>query len=473
MRPENNVILSMGVDECDFEFALSIDSAITMANDELLLISETIRSVNDLKLSCDKLDYALAVSSGAICGLLDIFLVGKPGESPVGDVSDKWFKDRVKDFAKLNGWKEDCGKSAIRFLELKFDVPYDQTGRGASRKVFELAPTNHHFKSLAHNPTLLGLFFSILDQFLNQSHFVTRGELVPLKNADDGFELKGDTVPAKFFCGFANWLGHLISDMAGSSGSKGRGMGLPSPLWAWTNDIIAIGQTLGIPTPELVKNANALALIIYEKGYDARFQTAQAVPVIANEAIARLLYSIRRMVRYLSKTPSEERAFSEMWNACEPFANPTVKRMLTVAHGAFCMLDSADATIRAFSAGAGTFNAPEFFMRLNIVGVGRFTISLLGEGQRGLKVHAAKADVNLAIRKNTIVDDYLRGLQQLSTLYDDGQLIEFINAFKNSEMYAQAFYASASLAEIRNVPEEKVLRTKSDIDLYFAGGEQK
>ena len=35
-------------------------------------------------------------------------------------------------------------------------------------------------------------------------------------------------------------VGHLVSDMTGSSGSKGRGMGIPSPLWCWTNDIITI-----------------------------------------------------------------------------------------------------------------------------------------------------------------------------------------------------------------------------------------
>ena len=48
--------------------------------------------------------------------------------------------------------------------------------------------------------------------------------------------MKGNDVPSKLFCGFANWFGHIISDISGSSGTKGRGMGIPSPIWSWTNE---------------------------------------------------------------------------------------------------------------------------------------------------------------------------------------------------------------------------------------------
>lgn len=99
-------------------------------------------------------------------------------------------------------------------------------------------------KSLGHNPTLLGLFFSILNQFSNTSSFVADGELITLNNSDSNFELEGHNIPTKLFCGFVNWFGHIISDVSGSSTSKGRGMGIPSPIWAWTNDIIAIKRKL-------------------------------------------------------------------------------------------------------------------------------------------------------------------------------------------------------------------------------------
>lgn len=127
---------------------------------------------------------------------------------------------------------------------------------------------NHHFKSLAHNPTLLGLFFSILDQFMDTSHFVTDGQLISLQEAMDGWELRGGNIVSKLFCGFVNWLGHLISDMSGSSSgvkSGSRGMGIPSPLWAWTNDVIAIKSKLGFQITETDKSLNNIALRIFEK----------------------------------------------------------------------------------------------------------------------------------------------------------------------------------------------------------------
>ena len=128
--------------------------------------------------------------------------------------------------------------SAISFLEKKFKVPYDQSvGGGIFKELLNLTPDNHHFKSLGHNATLLGLFFSILNQFTNTSSFIADGELITLNNSDSHFELEGHNIPSKLFCGFANWFGHLISDISGSSTSKGRGMGIPSPIWAWTNDI--------------------------------------------------------------------------------------------------------------------------------------------------------------------------------------------------------------------------------------------
>ena len=236
LNKDARMIVELSVEDNHFGFASSINTALQSAEIEHEIlndkIEESLETVNKLTPECDKLDYILSASCGALCGVIDIFLVGKPGESPVGDITDKWFEERTKDFAKLCGWKDtDKGlSSAIAYLEKKFKIPYDQRGAGdAASFVFDLNPTNHHFKSLGHNPTLLGLFFSILDQFCtpNQSHFVTDGELIALQNADPGFELRGSNVPSKLFCAFVNWFGHLISDMSGSSGSKGRGMGIP------------------------------------------------------------------------------------------------------------------------------------------------------------------------------------------------------------------------------------------------------
>ena len=331
---------------------------------------------------------------------------------------------------------------------------------------------NHHFKSLAHNPTLLGLFFSLLDQFINTSHFVTDGQLVSLQNAADGWELRGGNIVSKLFCGFINWLGHLMSDMSGSSSgaiSGNRGMGIPSPLWAWTNDVIAIKSKLGFGITETDKSLNQIALRIFEKGYDFRFQVTQAIPVILNELLVRFVYSIRRFFKYYRETPKEKRSLELAWKTCEPFSNATVKRMLTVAHGTFCLLDVGDAAIRSFIAGGGTFNPVEFILRLNIVGVGRFAISLYGEAKMAITRHYIKIEADFASRELIIVNDYIDGLEYLSKLYDDAYLLTFVSDFEKSDAYIKAFEKSVALAKLRRVPESKILKSKTDINKYFGG----
>ena len=478
----SKIILDLSIDNGSFDFATSIDDAMMQAEAEMIALNETVDSIQTMKPDCDKLDYILAASSGALCGVIDLFLVGKPGESPIGEITDRWFADRTKGFANMLGWEckvkdpqdpEKVMASAVRFLEDKFGVPYDQTSPGAAAKeVFKLSAANHHFKSLAHNPSLFGLFFSILNQFTNTSHFVSGGQLLSLQKAKDGWELYGNNIPSKLFSGFVNWFGHLMSDISGSVNSayKGnRGMGIPSPLWTWTNDIIAIKNQLNLNVNDTDIAMNELALNIFEQGYDTRFQTAQAIPVFLNEILVRFIYTVRRMFRYLSETPKDERSFRLMWKCCEPFTNATVKRMLTVAHGTFCLIDVGDAVGRSLVTGGGTFNVLEFVLRLNVVGVGRFAISLYGETKRAISYSNAKKEADFASKEIVIVENYIEGLKILSARYDDTQLMTFIVDFQKSSAYIEAFGKSAELAKLRSVPTSKILKSKADIDKYFGG----
>lgn len=480
MSSVDSVIFNLTVNNDGFDFDCNISNALDKANDEIKLIEEKIEeteeTIKNLTPDCDKIDYALAASSGAICGIIDVFLVGKPGESTLSNITDKWFADRTISFAKLCGHKmpdncEDPLHNAIRFLEKTFKIPYDQSvGGDIFKELLALTPTNHHFKSLSHNPTLLGLFFSIMDQFRNTSSFVSQGDLITLNNSDSGFCLKGNSVPGKIFCGFVNWFGHIMSDISGSKSSVGRGMGIPSPIWAWTNDVIAIKRKLKIPVTEFDKSVNELAIEIFKEGYDIRFQSTQIIPVFINEMLVRFLYSARRLIMYFSKTPKENRSFTLLWKSCEPFSNATVKRMLTVAHGTFCLVDIGDATVRALVSGGGAFNLVEFAMRLNIVGIGRFAISLYGEVKREINSYEAKEELYFLSRERVIVDDYICGLNILAELYDDKILLTFIDDLKNSDSYQKAFEKTVLLAKMRKVPEEKILKNKSDIDSYFNGG---
>ena len=472
----SDIVLDLDISNKEFAFSTSIVDSFAQAEIEITELNETIESIKDLKPNCDKLDYVLSASSGALCGIIDIFLVGKPGESPLANITDKWFENRVKSFAKMchpEGKNFDSLESSLRFLEKKFKIPYDQTGLGdAGKAVLGLNAYNHHFKSLAHNPSILGLFFSILDQFSNTSHIISDGQLISLQNADKKWELRGGNIPSKLFCGFVNWFGHLVSDVSGSQSSarnNSRGMGIPSPLWTWTNDLIAIKSKLNIPITKIDKTMNQLALEIFEKGYDTRFQTAQAIPVFINELIVRLIYSVRRLYWYFTETTKEERSFSLIWKKCEPFSNPTVKRMLTIAHGTFCLIDAGDATIRAFIAGGGYFNPVEFFLRLNIVGVGRFAISLYGETKRVITYNYAKKETEFAEKEKVILENYIEGLKVLSSKYDDATLLTFVSDFEKSDAYIIAFNKTVALAEMRNVSKDKILRNKVDIDKFFGG----
>lgn len=473
------VVLDLDVQNGVCAFSSSIEDALKEADAQRIQLdeqlSETLDTIKALTPECDKLDYILAASSGALCGLLDVSLIGKPGESPIGTVTDQWYGERVIDFAKrysdTDADKIATLKDAIIALEDKYKVPYDQSvGGDVFKELLNITPKNHHFKSLPHNPTLMGLFFSILNQFDNTSDFVSEGLRITLKNSDSRFELQGHDVPSKIFSGIANWVGHLVSDVSGSQSSKGRGMGIPAPILAWTNDVIVIKDKLKIPASEFDKAVSDLAIKMFEKGYDIRFATGQLIPVFVNEMTVRLLYAVRRLLKYFADTPKEARTTTLLWRRCEPFSNATVKRMLTVAHGTFCVVDTADAAIRGVVTGEGTFNLMEFCLRLNVAGIGRFTISLYGEVTRGHKVKAEKENVWFLQRERILLDNYIEGLKALSQIYDDKDLLNFAEDFKDSRLYKEAFAKTASLAEQRGVPDEKILRSKADIDAYFMGG---
>ena len=123
------IVLEMTAAANGFEFTQSIAAALSNAEAAVLELEDRIAETEDtikiLTPECDKTDYILSASSGALCGILDIFLVGKPGESPVGNLTDKWFAERTKDFAKLCKWdsaNDDSLKSAIKHLEKKFKI---------------------------------------------------------------------------------------------------------------------------------------------------------------------------------------------------------------------------------------------------------------------------------------------------------------------------------------------------------------
>ena len=128
LKDNKAIVLDMNIENDRFHFPNTISDALVDADIELHnleeQLNETLETVKLLTPECDKYDYMLSACSGALCGIIDVFLVGKPGESPLGDITDKWFANRTVDFAKLCGYKGDNESlsSAISYLEKKFKL---------------------------------------------------------------------------------------------------------------------------------------------------------------------------------------------------------------------------------------------------------------------------------------------------------------------------------------------------------------
>lgn len=303
--------------------------------------------------TCCLKDYLVSAACGAIAGLVDIFFVGAPGQSTLGAWSDAQVDHAVLKFAKLTGWRPSEGNeqaiaSAIGFLERKFKVNYDQRHTADVGGFFDMSTKNHHIKSLAHAPDMIGLFFSVLSQFTNTSSFVSRGHLITIQT--DTFELMGSNPVSKIFSGIANWFGHILSDIAGSSGSRGnsgRGAGIAIPFY----ELLQFCDFGRLDIGKDKQNLATLAVRAFQEGYDARFGVAMAIPLLLCDVSIRLIWSI---TRYFSlKLPLRE---------CLPVsAHQDLRVMLLFGNGTLCLFDGVDAAARS---GGNWLN---FFMRLNLV----------------------------------------------------------------------------------------------------------
>lgn len=335
--------------------------------DKEMLVSNSSENQKLLRYQdkCDKYDYLTAVACGAIGGLIDIFFVGAPGESELGKWTDAQVDGAVKKFAKMVGWsprEEQANNvaSAIGYLEKTFKVNYDQRYTSDVSGLFNMSTKNHHMKSLSHAPDIVGLFFSILNQFTSTSSFINNGQVITI--ATDTYELQGGNKIAKLFCGVANWFGHIMSDIAGSSGSVGnggRGTGVVIPFYE-------LFQFCTFGKFDVGKDKQDLATIAtraFQEGYDFRHGLTMAIPVVVTDLSIRLIWALRRHFQH--GHPLKE---------CIPTQkHDDLRVMLLVGNGTLCVMDGIDAGVRS----GGNFLT--FFMRLNLIAWFRFVTLVLKE----------------------------------------------------------------------------------------------
>ena len=342
---------------------------------------------------CDKYDYMIAGTCGVIAGLVDILFVGAPGESKLGDIADNQANKITEKFAGFLGWDKDKAiekgsnttASAIGFLEKKFKINYDHATTYATGGAVEnLSLKNHHLKGLGHSPDIIGLFFSVLNQFTNTSSFISNGKIITIETEE--FELQGHNFIAKIFCGVANWFGHIMSDWTGSSGTVGqggKGTGVPIPFYN-------LFQMLNIG--EFGQDKQSFAKIttrVFEEEYDFRHGMAMAIPVVINELLIRFMYTMKAHFYH-----------QKDWKDSIPSENiPELRRMLLVGHGTLCIMDGADAAIRSGG------KMVQFLLRTNLIAWVRF-------GHLGLK--ELNAWYNSGNIDSDAVDKYIDdGLKQM------------------------------------------------------------
>lgn len=365
-----------------------------------LKASEENRELLRAKDKCDKYDYIAAVVCGAIGGMIDIFLVGAPGDSSLESWTDSQVDHAVKAFARKTGWnpragKEDNAASAIGFLERTFKVNYDQRHSADVGNAFSMNTKNHHMMSLAHSPDIVGLFFSLLNQFTSTSSFAANGKLIFVNT--DTCALQGGNFLAKLFCGIANWFGHIMSDIAGSSGSRGnsgRGAGVVAPFYELFQFCKFGKFSVGKDKQDFAE----IAIRAFQEGYDFRFGLAAAVPVIVGELSIRLVWALRWRFQY--GMPLKE---------CIPTSrHADLRIMLLLGNGTLCVMDGIDAGVRS----GGNFLA--FFMRLNLIAWYRFTLLVLKEVciRIGL-ADALTVDIEAYKRINEELLIYLRKLETI------------------------------------------------------------
>lgn len=351
---------------------------------------------------CDKYDYLIAIGCGAIAGLIDIIFVGDPQNSILGTWTDKITDNTVMKFAKLCGWSPKAGNeknisSAIGFLEKKFKVNYDQTTLNG---IDRMSSKNHHMKSLAHSPDIVGLFFSVLNQFTDTSTFLSDGKLITISTTSS--ELKGNNFLSKLFCGVVNWFGHLMSDAAGSSGSRsgsGRGSGIVIPfyeLFGFCN--FGKFNISNNPNSHTLVTLSQLAVRAFEEGYDARFGAAAAIPVILCDMLIRVIWAIRKHFYY--RLPLKE---------CIPTEkHDDLRVMLIIGNGVLCIMDIADASIRFGG------NWLKFFLRLNLIAWFRFAMLVIKEVCIRIGISAPLEKMLESFRRiNEALSEYLRELEKI------------------------------------------------------------
>jgi len=395
------------------------------------IIYDLDSQIDLLSSHADKYDYLVSIGSGVLCGLLDILWVGSFSLERGRSIASNEIDGFVTKTAKLLGYNGDDLEGAVKFLEKKFPIPSDGNtpdfGGGLQ----------HHLRDFAHHPTIVGLIFSLLTQFTYKSYGTdVNGVFMIAEVTEVSKAFIGNDVPSKILFGTITWFFHIVSDVAGSSSSVGKsgGTGIPGPLLALAKElsVLPIFKNINVGDNSLSvflsKLFNGTLLAKHDESgtiirdtvlkFDLRGELGvgielgrQAIPVVANECIVRCFYFIRRLAIEIRE--QDIRSFAEMkqidWGKVKPLNNPTIARMLTIATGVFTTVDVGEAIV-----------TQKYWVSINYVGVGRFTVAI-GE------------DVSWCLKARNIkrIKQVYEDIQRFAYTQTDDKIYERIGADMN------------------------------------------
>lgn len=397
-----NQINTIDIDRDDFdsveynkEFAkkenINIDSPflnLYSKNEQVKVAEQMIQKFDLLNLDSD--DYLFATSAGLIAGFVDTIFVGTIGKGKdakgLQKMVDKGTEKLVKKYAlhqkiaELNNQKKNAKsqkgineiertikelqngrqnfdiKSSIRYLEKKHKVGYDAA---TSKHIKGMSPDNHHLLSIAHEPSLLGLIIGIYNQLTGTATYMSKeGKIINTVAENANIELTG-SMPNQIIQAINNWFGHIMSDLSGSSTSKGRGSGLPVPGWSSLQKLQFGNVKLKTNKPDTYTFAQ-VSEWMFKNGYDVRAFTAELIPVLIYETLIRL-YWIYKQHLYYGKSLKDS----------FPIANSReLARLLLIGASTFSTIDVTHGVIKSGEkGGVQPIGIATFIMTVNKPGL--------------------------------------------------------------------------------------------------------
>ena len=168
-------------------------------------------------------DYMLAICSGTISGLIDVFYVGEISLERANTWGSVEINKFVMKMAEMQGFKGKDLTAAIKYLEDNYGVAADSVASDFGSGL------QHHLRDFSHHFSLGGWLCSLFTQFTGKVIGTdTKGALLIVDLKEKSFI--GTNFEEKILFGTVNWFFHIVSDMAGSSANAGKGTGIPGPL---------------------------------------------------------------------------------------------------------------------------------------------------------------------------------------------------------------------------------------------------